>query len=149
MSTHAGLLFGLVALVAVMGLMTTVEVDTPRGLIDYPETVEGCAGGWILSERQVEGKSKYVDYKSDTAELHCYDYYTTLKPLGSPASEKPTAGRCYKQKCCWREVPLDRVKHPPTQRRMFDSVRSWFRYSPVAEAKRKNEVQTVPWICNQ
>ncbi len=145
------LIVSFITIFSVIGLvLTLVPSETPPLFyVDYPETVEGCAGGRIYSEAQVKGMSKYVNYQENTKTLHCYDYYTTIKPVGTPAGERPTVGRCYKQKCCWFEPPLERVKHPPTQKRMFDSMRSWFRYSPAAEAARGKAPTQVPWICTQ
>ena|SRR3989344_8709366 len=142
------LILSFVALFAVIGLVITlVPSYTPKGFIDYNEQVESCAGGKIFSESQVQGKSRYVNYQSDTRRLHCYDYYTTIKRFGTTPEEKPTAGRCYKEKCCWAQKPSERTKRPPTQRWLFDTIRSWFRYSPAAEVLKGKEPLGAPWFC--
>ena len=149
MEKYFGLSVALVAVIAVIGLSLTLTPtgEMPNFYIDYPESVEGCAGGWLYSQTQVEGESRYVNYASDTRTLHCYEYYTTIKRLGTPVSEKPTLGRCYKEKCCWLEPPLERVKHPPVSRSFFDKLRDYFQYSPTARYIRNETLLEIPWKC--
>ena len=149
MPHHQELTLALVGFVALLGLAFTLQPLSfgPLFYIDYPEIVEGCAGGWLYSQSQVEGKSKYVNYPATTRSLHCYDYYSTIKRLGTPASEKPTAGRCYKEKCCWLEQPLERVKYPPLQRSFFQKLKDYFSYSPVAQYIRNETILEIPWKC--
>ncbi len=137
---HVGLVVAFVAIFAVIGLvMTLVPSDnSPRGFIDYFETVESCAGARLYTQNQVEGGSKYVDYKANTQDLHCYNYYTPIKRLevGGSGQGTPGYGRCWQEKCCWEEPPLITVKHQSAPPEAFKDIKSRFRYSPVVEAQK-------------
>lgn len=147
---HASLAVILVAVVAIAGLaITFIQLDMPKGLIDYDERVDSCAGGRLYTEAQVQGETGYFNYPRDTKNLHCYNYYTIIKRFGTPASTQPDAGRCYKEKCCWQEQPTYGVKHPAILRWMFNTLREFFGYSPYARQLRDEEIPPIPWICYQ
>jgi len=136
--SHVGLIIGFVAAFAVIGLVVTLGPDqrTPKAFIDYDEVVDNCAGAWLITQRQLEGKSKYVDYRGDTADWHCYDYYTPIKRLGTGVGDQPQFGTCWHEKCCWKEPPSYGVKHASVPTQVFRNITERFRYSPAVAAKK-------------